>query len=401
MKAISLFVMMSVSLVFAENTQWSCWRGPNHDGKSSDTGLLKQWPEDGPQLLWKQTGFGKGFATVSLSGDLIYTTGDVEKEELLFAIETDGTVKWKVPVDKSWDTNYAGSRSTPTIDSGKVYVQSVHGAVACFDAISGKKIWSKDLTSLGGEGGVWGYTESILIHKDLAIVKAGGYNCILAFNKNTGDIVWASTDVSAEPDYSSCVPFTHQGISMIAIGTKAGLFCISADSGKLLWSNDFSAGNLANCPDPAYANGYIFWANGYKKGGICLKLSVDDGKVSAKEVWTTKDMDCHHGGYIIHDGYIYGNHNRGWSCLELKTGKLMWNEKAVGKGCLTFADDMLYLLGEGGSAALATCSPAGLEIKGTLKIEGTRKSWAHPVVFGGRLYLRYADNLYCYNVSAK
>ncbi|MHC4496534.1 MAG: hypothetical protein ACYSYM_12015, partial [Planctomycetota bacterium] len=166
--------------------------------------------------------------------------------------------------------------------------------------------------------------------------------------------------------------------------------------------NDWSAKNVANCPDPVYSDGHVFWANGYGKGGICLKLSSAGSKVSAEEAWTTKDMVCHHGGYIVHEGHIYGNHSGGWSCLNLKTGEVKWTEKAVGKGSLCFADGMLYLFGErGGKAALATCSPEGLVVKGNVTVEGSGPSWAHPVVIGGRLYLRYADNLYCFDVKAK
>ena len=146
----------------------------------------------------------------------------------------------------------------------------------------------------------------------------------------------------------------------------------------------------------------MFWANGYVKGGICLKLAKNkkDNKITADVAWTTKDMDCHHGGYIIHEGYIYGNHNGGWSCLDLKTGKRMWNAKGVGKGSLCFADGMLYLFSENnGRGGLATCSPDGMEMKGTLQVAGKEPSWAHPVVIGGRLYLRYDTNLYCFDVK--
>jgi outer membrane protein assembly factor BamB len=189
---------------------------------------------------------------------------------------------------------------------------------------------------------------------------------------------------------------------LIVTGTRAGIACFSLKTGQALWSNDWCTGNTANCPDPAYSDGHVFWANGYRKGGICLKLEASGDKVSADEAWTTDEMVCHHGGYIIHEGYIYGNHNAGWSCLNLKTGERKWHERAVGKGSLCFADGMLYLFSErGGKAALATCSPEGLTVKGNVTVEGSGPSWAHPVVIGGRLYLRYAENLYCFDVKAK
>jgi outer membrane protein assembly factor BamB len=384
-----------------DSAEWPCWQGPNRDAKSPDIGLLKEWPDGGPELLWQVNGIGNGFSTVAVSGGLIYATGDVDDKLMLFAFDMNGKPKWKIPVDKAWTSSSPGSRSTPTVDSGRVYLLSGNGVFASFDAKTGKQNWSKDLRSFGGKSGGWGYAESVLIYNDLAIVKPGEDNCIMAFNKTTGETVWQSKGFKAGPEYGSCVPITHDGVPMIATGTRAGIVGVSAKTGDLLWKNSWCTNNTANCPDPVYADGYVFWANGYGKGGICLKLSTSDGKVSAQEAWTTKDMVCHHGGYIVHEGHLYGNHNGGWSCLELKTGQKKWNEKAVGKGSLCFADGMLYLFGEnGGRAALATCSPNGMEVKGTVTVQGSGPSWAHPVVIGGRLYLRYADNLYCFDIKA-
>ena len=406
----SLVVMIVFSLVMSispvnaadDTAEWPCWQGPNRDGKSPDTGLLKEWPPEGPKLLWQADGLGTGYSTVAVSDGLVYTTGDVDDKLILFAFDMNGKSKWKVPVDKAWTRSRPGSRSTPTVDSDRLYLLSGNGVFTCFNVKTGKQNWSKDLRSFDGRPGGWGYAESVLIYKDLAIVKPGGDNCIMAFNKSNGETIWQSKGFRAGPEYSSCVPFTYNRMPLIATGTRAGVVCISAKTGDLLWSNSWCTGNTANCPDPVYADGFVFWANGYGKGGICLKLSTSDGKVSAKEAWTTKHMVCHHGGYIVHEGHIYGNHSGGWSCLELKTGRQKWYEKAVGKGSLCFADGMLYLFGEsGGRAALATCSPDGMEIKGTVTVQGSGPSWAHPVVIGGRLYLRYADNLYCFDVKDK
>ena len=399
---LSLMVCFLTTSGLGQSAEWPRWRGSNHDGKSADTGLLKEWPEGGPALLWKVSGLGKGFSTVAVSDGYIYITGDVDRKLMLFAFDMNGTPKWDVPVDLAWTKNHPGSRSTPTVDGDRLYVLSGHGVLVCFDSKSGERNWSKDLKRYGGRPGNWGYAESVLIYEDLAVAKPGGRSCVVALDKTTGKTVWQSKGFTAGPEYSSCVPFTYQGRPMIVTGTRGGIACFSLKTGQVLWSNDFSAKNTANCPDPIFSDGYVFWANGYRKGGICLKLNASGGTVSANEAWTTENMDCHHGGYIIHEGYIYGNHSGGWACLDLKTGERKWYEKAVGKGSLCFADEMLYLFSErGGKAALATCSPEGLTIKGNVTVEGSGTSWAHPVVVGGRLYLRYADNLYCFDVKVK
>ena len=402
-----IFVMVMVWVVmgnclFAEAADQPCWRGPNHDGKSAETGLLKQWPEGGPKLLWEVNTIGRGYSTVSVSDGVIYATGDVGDELVVFAFDLNGKLKWKQAIDKAWTRSSPGSRSTPTIDDGRLYVLSGNGVLVCMDAKTGKTNWSKNLRDLGGRSGGWGYAESVLILDGLAIAKPGGENFIVAFDKISGEIKWKSAGFKGGPEYSSCVPFTFNGTELIATGTKSGIVCVSAKTGKVLWSNDFCKGNTANCPDPAYADGYVFWSNGYGKGGICLKLAGSGDNVTAREAWRTKDFVCHHGGYIIDKGHIYGNHSGGYSCMELATGKVKWHEKAVGKGSLCFADGMLYLFGErGGKAALAAFSPDGMEIKGSVTVAGSGPSWAHPVVAGGRLYLRYAENLYCFDIKAK
>ena len=386
--------------VAAGAEDWPGWRGSHRDGKSPDTGLLKEWPAGGPELTWKVDGIGKGFSTVAVAGGMVFTTGDVNQSFTIFAFDLDGEPKWQVEHDSAWTKSRPGSRSTPMIDGGNLYLVSGDGLVGCYEAKTGKPRWTTQMLDFGGGTPKWGYAESVLIYDDLAVVTPGGENCIVALDKASGERVWSSRDYKAGAQYGSCYAFTCQGVPMIATGTGEGIVGVDPASGRVLWSNPFCARNIANCPTPVFSDGYLFWANGYRKGGICLELTVQEGQVSAREAWTTKDMVCHHGGYIVHEGYIYGNHNAGWVCLEIETGRKMWEESGVGKGSVCFADGMLYLFGEsGGKAGLATCSPDAMEMRGEFSVEGEGTSWAHPVVIGGRLYLRYDTNLYCYNVK--
>ena len=164
------------------------------------------------------------------------------------------------------------------------------------------------------------------------IFKPGGKNCIVALDKTTGETVWKSSGFDAGPEYGSCIAVTFARPGDDRHGDQPGHLRRRCRDGKLLWSNDWSAGNTANCPTPAYADGYVFWANGYGKGGICLKLEQGSGKVVADVAWTTHDMVCHHGGYMIHEGYIYGNHDGGWTCLDLETGQKKWHDRAWARG---------------------------------------------------------------------
>lgn len=386
----------------AFSADWPGWRGPNRDGKSPDTGLLKEWPKEGPKQLWKVSGLGKGFSTVAVVNDVTYVTGDSPEDGKLYivAFDKDGKQVWRVPHASTWTKNYPGSRSTPVIDNGKLYIVAGSGTVGCYDAKDGKQLWTKEMKDFGGRVPNWGYAESVLIHENTAIITPGGKSAVVALDKNTGQPAWQSTGFEAPAHYSSAFAFTFEGAPLIAVGTNAGLICLNAKTGAFQFKNDFSTGNTANIPTPAYADGYLFWANGYKKGAVCVKLKKDGEKVSAEEAYRTTDMVSHHGGYVIHEGHVYGNHEGGYTCLELATGKKKWFEKGPGKGSLCWADNMLFLFGEkGGQAMLATCSPERMEVKGQFSVQGTETSWAHPVVINGRLYLRYADNLYCFDVK--
>jgi len=400
---------------------WPQWRGPNRDGKSPDTGLLKSWPEGGPKLLWKVTGIGQGFSNVSLGGGLIYTTGRKEAGNpsklpeaphvykrpgdrlYIFAIDMQGKYKWVRDITKAYLGFYKGARATPTYDNGYLYLLTGTGEIGCYDAKNGDAKWKRDFKEFNAviPKGIhrFGFSESVLIVGDLAVVSPGGDCFMVALDKATGRTVWQSGKYAAA-EHGSAIHVVYQGVPMIINGSRKGLVCVHAKSGKILWTREFAPKNIANVPTPAFSDGYVFWAVGYGKGGICMKLSVSGEKVTAEEAWRTEDMDCHVGGYVIHRGHIYGNHRNGYTCLDLKTGAKQWFDKGVGKGSLCYADGMLYLYAEkDGQAGLATCSPDGLQMKGTFHVAGSQQSWAHPVVVGGRLYLRYDDNLYCFDVA--
>ncbi len=393
----STVLVLSVSILRAAD-DWPVFRGGDGQSKSPDTGLLKEWPDGGPALLWKAEDIGKGYSAVTVAGGLVYVTGDEDEKLYIRAFDLSGKEVWKKDNGPAWKASHPGSRASVTIDSGKAYLLSGVGVLGCYEAKTGRRLWYKEMKEWGGRPGGWGYAESPLVVGNAVIVKPGGKNCIVALNKMTGQQLWASQSFGG-PEYSSCTYFEHNKIPLLVTGTRSGIICVSAKTGQTVWTDGFCAGNTANCPTPIYSDGYVFWSNGYGKGGICYKL---DAQGKGQEVWRTRDLVSHHGGYLVQEGCIYGNHERGVTCLDLKTGQKKWTHDAVGKGSIAWADGMLYLFSErAGQAALATCSPDGLEIKGKVKVEGGGPSWAHPVIIGGRLYLRYDTTLYCFDIKAK
>lgn len=396
-----MMVVLATSMtVTAED--WPGWRGPNRDGESPSTGLMTEWPADGPPQVWSVDGLGLGYSQPAIVDGKLYISGVIGSDLVVFCFnDADGSKVWEKKVGPGWDNEkrYPGARSTPMIDGDKLYIMSGPGVVYCLKTSDGSEIWSIDVTKdYKGKMPKWAFSESILIVGDKAIFTPGDAGGMVAVNKATGEKLW-QTDKIDPAHYCAAIYVEHNGVPLIIQGLEKSIIGVNADSGEVLWTNRALPKNIANCPSPDYQDGYVFWSVGYGKGGVCLKL---DDKAMAEEAWTTRDMVSQHGGYVILDNFIYGNHNQGWSCLDLKTGETQWREKGIGKGSIAYADGMLYLYDEKkGICGLAPATPEGLTIKSQFSVKGEGFSWANPVIINKRLYLRYNEFLYCFDVAAK
>jgi outer membrane protein assembly factor BamB len=387
---------------------WPRFHGPKGDNISPDTGLLKEWPEGGPALIWKAEGLGDGYSSVTTANGLIYTAGNKDGKTLVTAVDLDGDTVWQRPNGAPWTGSFPGTRGTPTIDGDRVYHESPVGTLTCFNAKTGEEMWSVGvLEKFAGKNITWALAESVLIDGDNVITCPGGSGAsVAALNKMTGETVWTAESTGEKANYATASLIEQNGLRMILTMTQKGFIAVNADNGKLLLKHPFVTKYDINVLKPLYHDGRIFLSGGYgTTGSQMLKLTVDGENASVEKVWESRELDNHHGGVILWDGYLYGaahQFNRGkWVCLSWEDGEMQYAEPGVGKGSCTMADGLLYTMSEKSQVGLVAPTPAEHRVISTFKLPpgGAGPSWAHPVVIGGRLYIRHGDVLFAFDVK--
>jgi outer membrane protein assembly factor BamB len=392
----------------AGDSDWPQFHGPRRDNRSAETGLLRQWPADGPKRLWTAKGLGEGFATVSIAEGLIYTTGNIGRHTVITALDLAGRPRWTFKNGPAYRRSHPGTRGTPTIDGGRLYHENADGDVVCLDARTAKPVWSLNiLKKFHGRNISWGLAESLLIDGNHVICTPGGKGAgLVALDKRSGRTVWVCRELDDKPGYCSPVVFEHGGIRQIATLMARSVVAVHADTGKLLWQVEHVTPFDENITSPIYHDGCVFLSS-RTTGSRLLRLNVRDGKMSAEEVWRTRAMDNQHGGVLLLDGHLYGachSSRRGsWLCLEFKTGRATYAGRGLGRASATFADGMLYLMDHQRIVALLRPTPKAFEPVSRFRLPqgGRGPSWAHPVVCAGRLYLRHGEFLYCYDVKQR
>jgi len=410
--AISLVLMAAATACAAD---WPQFHGPNRDNKSLDTGLLKTWPVGGPKRLWEASGIGEGYSNVAIVGGKIYTTGAIDGKCVITALDSGGKKLWSKANGPAWKRSYPGTRSTPTIVDGLLYHLSGVGSLACLKADSGSPVWSVDIIKkFGGRNIMWGLAESPLVIGDNIICTPGGAETsLVALNRNTGKLVWKCSGAGDRPGYASPILVDYKGLRQIVTAMSESIVGVRASDGKLLWRFPHKVYADENITTPIFRDGFVIVSGCVRKGTRSLKLRVSGDKCSVKLNWHNKQLDNKQGGIILDGGRIYGYGEFGrptpWTCIDFKTGRTISKSAPIKSsykykcGCLTFADGMFYLYSDDGQMALAKATDKGFEVTGRLKVAnpGKRPTWAHPVVCGGRLHLRYGDRLGVYNVRAQ
>jgi hypothetical protein len=390
---------------------WPGFHGKDRHNKSQETNLAKSWPVGGPEMLWTVSGLGVGYSSVSIADGMIFTSGTYDNQTYVFAFDLDGKLIWKKPngstwnVEVSWAKGYDGPRSTPTFDNGMVYHQSELNKLTAYKASNGDVVWSRDLMKdFETEMPIYGFTESVLIEGEKLYIKPSGKKGFqVCLNKTNGETIWVNNEIQGTYAYNSPVLHDFGGYHQLISASSEGYFGVDTETGKLLWKVNFENQYKLNCTDAVVVNDYVFISNGAGGGSMLIKLKSSGKAITTQTIWETELMDNYHGGIIYHNGYFYGSgdRSRGWFSIDMQTGKQMWKSPAS-MGSLTYADEMLYMYDEKGTMRLVKATPDRYEVTGEFKLpKGTGPYWAHPVVCGGRLYLRHADKLYVFDINKK
>jgi outer membrane protein assembly factor BamB len=406
-----LWVVLLASLATAAYAADSPqFRGANRTGIFDETGLLKTWPEGGPQKLWTATGFGVGYSSALVDKGRIYVTGTLaEQDSFVFVLDMDGKLIEKIPYGKETTAESApGARCTPTIVGDRMYLVSGLGVVNCIDLTAKKTLWQVNiLDRFKGPNNEWHLAEALLIDGDHVICTPGGPDAVMAaLDRNTGDTVWVTKGMTDMTSYVAPLLVQHNKRRIILTETSKFLICVDADTGALLWKHEHLTQYDIHAVTPIYHDGCVYYVAGYKSGGGLLKLSEDASSYTVQ--WLDTQLDCQHHGVVLVDGCIYGtSHHRGGGqmvCLDWATGQVKWTSKEISQGVVELADGMLYTY-EGpkkGIVSLVKPSPDGLQCAGKFTVtEGTKEHWAHPTIANGRLYIRHGDVLIAYDIQAK
>jgi len=412
MKNTLLLAVISVLLLAGctkMNQNTAQWRGVNRDGIYQESGLLKAWPAEGPKLLWETEVIGHGYGSPVVLGNTLYVNGEVDSISHLFAFDLNGKLQWKTPNGREFfgdgfSAGFPGSRSTPTVYNGLVYVCSGLGRIACIDAKTGKEVWSKQMVAdFGGALNYFGYCESLLADGNYVYCYPGGQESnVVCLDRLTGNVVWTSKALSQNAAFCSPMMITLPERKLFVTNSKDHMFALDAKDGKLLWSvkEDSLKFDDEYCNTPIYSDGYIYSISGVEKGTGTLKLKLSSDGTSVQEVWENGDMKNIMGGFVLIDNKLYAtSRDKRLKCIDTAIGAVVDSVKNI-SGALIYADNQFYCYGDNGNMNLIGLNGSKLELISKFKVEkGTKEHLAHPVINKGVLYIRHGKALMAYQIK--
>lgn len=371
----------------AEN--WAHWRGPRYDGHSAEKNFKRAWQGD-LKTLWQRE-IGTAYSAISCVDGRVFTCGTAKGKQVAICLDAvSGKVLWQTPFEDAYrDSMGSGTRSTPTIDEGRVYLMGARGTVVCLDADKGSQIWSRRFDHVPQ----WGYSGSVLIRGPLAVVATGGKGKGLrALNKTTGREVWAC-GADGDPGYSTPYPFTFDGTEYICSFLGKSVVIAELKAGREVLNMPWITDWKVNAATPIFHDGYLFLSSGYRTGCGLYKLRKTGDKLAADEVWRSKVLLNKFQTPVLYKGNLYSFDQKAFKCVNFLTGERRWRTRGK-HGTVLLADGHLIALTAEGRLRVGKASPDGFEPTGEAAILDDR-CWTVPTLYDGRLYARNLERIVC------
>lgn len=416
MKTVIISILLVSFSFIAYSQPQAQWNGPMRSGIFPATGLMKKWPQSGPEIILKIEGVGRGYSQPVLCNNIIYITGiKQDTMDIISAYDMTGKLFWETEYGHSWSGTYPDTRSTPTIEGDRIYLASGMGAIVCLSVSDGRIVWTQNaFRDFKGKTRAWGIAESVLLTDKYAVTMVGGpESAVVAYNKTNGDLAWKSGSPGGIKSYSSSILIERGGQKLIITQSTEYLLGIDPENGNIIWSyktiqhfkgkTDNGRGDFTN--SPLYHDGKIFVTAGYEMPAVSVNLAGDGRSVSFN--WENTALNTHHGAVVLYEGNLYGsswknNALGSWVCLDWNTGRINWIKDWYNKGSIICADGMLYIYEEkNGNVALVEPDPGEMKVVSTFRIkEGTGMHFAHPSIYDGKLLIRHGDVLMVFNIKA-
>jgi outer membrane protein assembly factor BamB len=387
-----LVLLIALMTDCAVADDWPNWRGPQHNGISYEVNWGGDWAACVPNVLWQQQ-VGTGFSSIAVADGRLYTMGNTNQTDRVFCLDANtGGILWihAYPSPLAPDSYEGGPSATPTVADSKVYTLSKQGMAYCLDTNDGTVVWQRDLVAnYGVRPPTWGFAGSPYVYGNLVIYNAGTHG--LALHAADGTLAWETG--TNRSGYSTPVPFDFEEQRLLVLMGEKTFAAVQAQTGNVLWEHPWVTRFNANIPDPIVESNLVFVSTGYEEGSALFDVAT--GQVT--ELWFQKNMQTWLNSSVLWEGYLYGPNDNGkaLTCVERRTGNIMWAQGGFGNGSVTLADGKLIILSQGGELCIAEASPAGYQEIGRGRIL-TGKCWSVPVLANGKIYARNATgNLVC------
>ncbi len=418
--------LAAAELIGSPEPGWPQWRGPCRDGISRESGLLKEWPDGGPPLLWSVKGLGRGWSSPVISKGRLFVTGDIGEVLVIHAFDLEGRRLWAATNGASWTGPYPGARASCAVAGDRLVHMNAHGRCAAYDVRDGRELWAVDVLARFEAPNIrWAISECVLVDGGRVLVTAGGARALMAaLDLRDGSTVWASEPLRLGPStlpnhervsepagecdpagYSSPILMRVGGRRVVVNCSSRHAFGVDADTGELLWTRALPTRyQVLACTPVAWGNA-VFVTGPDGDGGRMIGMRNEGGRFLAEDLWRSPLDTGQHGGVLV-SNELFASFYRAptrWVSMDAATGHVRYEARAWTRGAPIWAEGRLIIVVETGEVLLVEPTVSEFRVCGQFRLapDRTRDAWAHPVLLDGRLYLRHHDELQCRDVRAK